>query len=114
MDWIWSWLLSAVGLAGFFLAGKKVWWAWYVNIANQVLWTFYSFITEQWGFLAGTAFYLIVFSRNAYLWTKEHRMLKKNPVRFEETRLDEVPEKGHIRIIQKKQPPLKGEYEGEK
>lgn len=70
---IWSWVLSAVGLAGFFLAGKLVWWAWYVNLANQVLWTVYAFLTEQWGFLAGTVFYMYVFSRNAYLWTKKHR-----------------------------------------
>lgn len=70
---IWSWVLSIVGLAGFFLAGKKVWWAWYVNIANQVLWTAYALLTEQWGFLAGTVFYFVVFTRNAYLWTKEHR-----------------------------------------
>lgn len=81
---IWSWILSAVGLSGFFLAGKKVWWAWYVNIANQVLWTFYSFYTQQWGFLAGTAFYLWVFSRNAYLWTKEYLMISKSMVHFEE------------------------------
>lgn len=70
---LWSWLLSAVGLAGFYFAGKKVWWAWYVNIANQVLWTLYSVITEQWGFLVGAGFYLFVFIRNAVLWTKEHR-----------------------------------------
>ena len=69
---IWSWILSAIGLVGFFLAGKKVWWAWYVNIANQVIWTLYSFATEQWGFLVATAFYFYIFSRNAYLWTKEH------------------------------------------
>lgn len=74
---LWSWVLSAVGLAGFFLAGKKVWWAWYVNIANQVLWTAYSFITEQWGFLVGTVFYMWVFCRNAYLWTKEHQANKE-------------------------------------
>ena len=27
----WSWLLTAVGLTCFWLAGRKVWWAWYVR-----------------------------------------------------------------------------------
>lgn len=76
MDWYWSWILSAVGLLGFFLAGSKVWWAWYVNIFNQVIWTAYAIITQQWGFLVGTAFYFVVFIRNAVKWTKEHRAAK--------------------------------------
>lgn len=65
-----SWVVSAIGILGFYLAGKKIWWAWYVNIANQVFWTMYAFITQNWGFLLATAFYLVVFGRNAYLWTK--------------------------------------------
>lgn len=72
-DQYWGWLLSIVGVAGFMLAGKKVWWAWYVNIANQILWFAYATITQQWGFLAGVLVYSVVFVRNAYLWTKEHK-----------------------------------------
>lgn len=84
INWIWSWILSIVGLIGFFLAGSKIWWAWYVNIANQVLWTAYSIVTEQWGFLAGTAFYMYVFIRNAYLWTKDHneKMHPSRPLKY--------------------------------
>lgn len=73
MDQLWSWVLTAVGLIGFYLAGKKVWWCWYVNIANQILWASYSIITQQWGFLVGTGFYLFVFVKNAIVWTKEHK-----------------------------------------
>lgn len=69
---MWSWALSAVGILGFLLAGRKIWWAWYVNIANQALWLTYSLITEQWGFLLATAVYTFVFTRNAVLWTREH------------------------------------------
>lgn len=69
----WSWILGFVGLIGFWLAGRKVWWAWYVNIANQVLWTIYSLVTEQYGFLVATVFYFWVFTNNAIKWTKEHR-----------------------------------------
>lgn len=72
VDQWWSWILSIIGLAGFFLAGKKVWWCWYVNIANQVLWTVYALVTEQWGFLAATAAYTFVFTKNAISWTREH------------------------------------------
>jgi len=68
----WSWAVTAVGLIGFYLAGKKVWWCWYVNIGNQVLWTFYAVLTRQWGFLLGVAFYLFVFTKNAITWTREH------------------------------------------
>ena len=68
----WSWAVTAVGLIGFYLAGKKVWWCWYVNIGNQVLWTFCAVLTRQWGSLLGVAFYLIVFTKNAITWTREH------------------------------------------
>lgn len=65
----WDYILSAIGLTGFFLAGKKLWWSWYINILNQVFWAIYSITTEQWGFMIATAIYFILFSRNAYLWT---------------------------------------------
>lgn len=69
---IWSGVLTAIGLAGFFLAGRKVWWAWYVNIANQALWMTYAIVTEQWPFIVGAIAYTIVFIDNATKWTKEH------------------------------------------
>jgi hypothetical protein len=78
---IWSWVLTAIGLTGFYFAGKKVWWSWYINIANQFIWFFYAIFTQQWGFIIGTAFYMFVFVRNAYSWTKDH---------FKET-ADELP-----------------------
>lgn len=67
-----DWVVMIVGIIGFWLAGKKIWWAWYVNIFNQILWTVYAILFQQWGFLAGTAFYLIIFIKNAISWTKEH------------------------------------------
>lgn len=74
---IWSWVLTFIGLFGFWLAGRKVWWCWYVNIANQILWATYSFITEQWGFLVGVFFYTYVFVTNAIKWTKDHKDWEK-------------------------------------
>lgn len=67
-----DWILMAVGILGFHLAGKKIWWAWYVNIANQIVWAVYSVTTQQWGFLVGVVFYTIVFSINARNWTRDH------------------------------------------
>lgn len=86
--WIWSWLLSFVGVAGFILAGKKIWWAWYINIGCQVLWFSYAIVTKQWGFLVGAFFYTAVFVRNAYLWTKEHR--EKNVIVAGSIRADNI------------------------
>lgn len=70
-DW-WSWALTLIGVTGFWLAGRKVWWCWYVNIANQVLWVAYAVLSQQWGFLLGVPIYLAVFGRNAYRWTRDH------------------------------------------
>lgn len=75
-DQLWSWVLGfiwLVGLVGFYLAGKKVWWCWYIiNIANQALWFTYAVVTEQWGFLVVSLIYMAVFLVNTAGWTREH------------------------------------------
>lgn len=73
----WSVILTAVGVAGFVLAGRKIWWAWYVNIGCQVIWFAYAIATQQWGFIASAALYSWVFIGNARRWTKEHRATKE-------------------------------------
>lgn len=65
----WSFILTAVGVAGFILAGRKIWWAWYVNIACQALWVAYALGTHQYGFLISAAVYTVVFTMNARNWT---------------------------------------------
>lgn len=70
-EW-WSWALTIIGVTGFWLAGRKVWWCWYVNIANQALWTAYALVSGQLGFLLGVLVYLAVFVPNAYRWTRDH------------------------------------------
>jgi hypothetical protein len=67
-----SWVVATIGLSGFFLAGRKVWWSWYVNIACQVFWFMYAWVSETPAFFATAAVYTVVFSYNAYKWTKEH------------------------------------------
>lgn len=69
--WWWSWILGLLGVVGFVLAGRKIWWAWYVNIGTQFLWLAYAIITWQLGFLVSAAVYFFVFTQNAVRWTKE-------------------------------------------
>lgn len=73
----WSWLLTIIGITGFVLAGRKVWWAWYVNIGCQGLWFAYAIVSKQYGFIASALLYTIVFSQNAKKWTKEYSEAKE-------------------------------------
>lgn len=72
---IWSYIVTVVGLTGFFLAGRKVWWAWYVNIGCQVLWFIFGLVTAQYGFLIASIVYTFIFTQNAIRWTKEHKRI---------------------------------------
>jgi len=74
---LWSWGLSLLGATTFWLAGRKVWWTWYLGLATQVVWTAYSVATQQWGFLVGVALYTFVYAGNARRWTREHRQARK-------------------------------------
>lgn len=75
----WSWLLTVVGLAGLILAGRRVWWAWYINLGCQALWMAYAIVTEQYGFIVAALAYSVVFFRNAVAWTRERKTV---PVRL--------------------------------
>lgn len=76
-DQILTWVLTLFGILGFELAGRKKWWAWYVNLANQVLWIAFALISGYPAFLVGAIFYTLQFGRNAYKWTREHREFQK-------------------------------------
>lgn len=72
-----SWVVGAVGLTGFYFAGKRVWWSWYINIFCQALWISYALVTGQPAFLVTAAVYSVIFGLNAYKWTKEHFNVKR-------------------------------------
>ena len=72
-----SWVVGAVGLIGFYFAGQRKWWSWYINLGCQILWATYAFVTGQPAFLAFAAVYFVIFGRNAYKWTKEHLAVKR-------------------------------------
>lgn len=77
MNQLWSYLLGVVGLVGFILAGRRVWWSWYVNLACQGLWFAYAIITSQFGFLISSIVYAFVFTQNSIKWTKDHNANRK-------------------------------------
>ena len=69
-QWWWSWLLTAVGVTGLYLAGQKKRWAWLVGLGAQSLWLAYAMVTQQWGFIVSAAAYGWVYARNALLWMR--------------------------------------------
>jgi hypothetical protein len=64
----WSWLLTAVGVLGLLLAGRKLWWAWCIGLGAQVLWIAYAIATDQHGFIVSALAYGFVYARNALRW----------------------------------------------
>ena len=72
----WSYLLTTVGLTGFYFAGRGKWWAWWINIGAQGLWITYAIVTQQYGFIAAAIAHVIVFSDNLIKWKKEYAKRK--------------------------------------
>lgn len=73
----WSWALSAIGIAGIFLAGghRKV--GWLLGLGVQGLWIAYAVATEQWGFIASALAYGAVYARNWLRWRKAEQSALK-------------------------------------
>lgn len=69
---LWSWILTAVGVTGLYLAGKRYWWAWYVGLGAQFLWLAYALSTKQYGFIFSAAAYGWVYLKNGLAWQKAH------------------------------------------
>lgn len=66
---LWSWILTAVGILGIWLAGRKSWVGWAVGLGAQVLWVAYAITTAQWGFIASAFAYGSIYARNWWKWT---------------------------------------------
>ena len=64
----WSILLTAVGVLGLWVAGRRSAWGWAIGIAAQALWIAYAVATRQWGFIASALAYGWVYSRNFWSW----------------------------------------------
>lgn len=71
----WSWLLTAVGVFGIYLAGRKSKAGWAVGLGAQTLWIAYAVATRQWGFIVSALAYGWVYGRNWLRW--HHEQLKE-------------------------------------
>jgi hypothetical protein len=69
----WSWLLTAVGVFGLYLAGQKLKVGWAVGLGAQTLWISYAIATRQWGFIFSAFAYGWVYARNWLRWRAEVR-----------------------------------------
>lgn len=66
----WSWLLTAIGVAGLFLTGNKHRYGWAILVAGQFLWLAYAIQTHQEGFTFGAILFGAVYARNWMRWGK--------------------------------------------
>jgi hypothetical protein len=67
----WSWILTAAGVTGLWLAGSSKKAGWALGIGAQALWISYSIATRQWGFLASAFAYGTVYTRNWLRWRRD-------------------------------------------
>jgi hypothetical protein len=70
----WSWALTAVGVFGLYLSGKRNYWGWGVGLAAQLLWVAYAIVTTQWGFIVSAFAYGAVYAKNFIGWRRESRV----------------------------------------
>ena len=76
---VWSWLLTAVGVTGLFLAGKKNKAGWAVGFGAQALWVTYAVATHQWGFIVSAFAYGSVYAKNWLAWRRETSLAPPQP-----------------------------------
>lgn len=67
----WSFLLTAIGVFGLYIASRKLWWGWAVNLGAQGLWIAYALATGQYGFVFSAFAYGAVYARGARAWWRE-------------------------------------------
>ena len=70
MMW-WSFALTAIGVLGIYISGKKNYWGWGIGLAAQVLWFAYAIATQQWGFIISCFAYGYVYAKNFRQWRKD-------------------------------------------
>lgn len=61
----------SVGILGLYLAGKKRATGWAIGLGAQVLWVFYAFATQQWGFVVSAVVYGVIYAKNWLDWRNE-------------------------------------------
>lgn len=59
-----SWVLTILGIVGFFVVSTGDKRGWLLNFSVQPIWLVYSLETKQYGFVLASVFYAWVFWRN--------------------------------------------------
>lgn len=75
----WSFLLSAVAVAGLYLISRKNPAGWGITFFDQLLWTLYSIDTRQYPFLVSTAAYVVVSVRGWLQWRRDASKIDPRP-----------------------------------
>lgn len=73
--WWWSYLLSAIGIFGLWIAGSKKTWGWLVGVGVQLLWITYALVSEQYGFIISALAYGFVYGRNWLAWRRDAQVV---------------------------------------
>ena len=68
MNQWWSWLLTAWGITGLILAGRRRAVGWAIGLSAQGAWIAYAIATHQWGFIVSALAYSVVYLRNWLSW----------------------------------------------
>ena len=74
---IWSWVLSAIGLLGIYLAGSHNRLGWLLGVFAQVLWLSYAVVTQQYGFIVSAFAYGFMYIRNYRLWKSDKKGMEE-------------------------------------
>ena len=67
---VWSFALSAIGVLGIYLAGKKSAWGWLIGFSAQGLWVVFALVTGQYGFIISAIAYGTIYGKNWLAWRK--------------------------------------------
>lgn len=65
--------LSAFGITGLILAGRRNAWGWLISLCSQAAWATYIIATGQWGLLIGTCAYAVVYAQNFRSWRRDQK-----------------------------------------
>jgi hypothetical protein len=69
------WLLSALTVWSLWLAGDDHRYAWWLALANRVLWFIWIFASQNWGFIPMHIALCFVYSRNVV--SQRRRLMKQ-------------------------------------
>lgn len=72
----WSYVLTAIGVFGLWLVGRKDKRGFAIGIFVQLLWVAYATATQQWGFYVSALAYGWVNVRNLRAWRRDERGLQ--------------------------------------